>query len=83
VDPLDSSYPVRSRRDVLQVLNSLARLYEAEPEAWENRSISGYLDAMVRWAEASENYYAHAGLDAPGESWQFFADVLRAGRVYE
>lgn len=48
---------------------------------WENRSIGEYLEAMVEWAEASEE-----GLrfhDMPGNPWRRMADILFAGKIYE
>lgn len=48
---------------------------------WENRSIGEYLEAMVDWAEASEE-----GLrlyDVPGNPWRRMADILFAGKIYE
>ncbi len=84
VDPLASDFPVRSREDLLTVLNSLARLHEREPHAWENADIASYLDAVVRWVEDSEGYHRNQGNQSTREpSWAFFADALRAGRVYE
>ncbi|MCU9957049.1 MULTISPECIES: DUF7660 family protein [Burkholderia] len=48
---------------------------------WENRSIGEYLEAMVDWAEASEE-----GLrfhDVPDNPWRRMADILFAGKIYE
>ena len=48
---------------------------------WENRSIGEYLEAMVDWAEASEEglrFYA-----VPGNPWRRIADILFAGKIYE
>lgn len=48
---------------------------------WENRSIAKYLDAMVDWAEASEE-----GLhcyERPENPWRRIADILFAGKFYE
>lgn len=83
-DPLSVDYPVAERRDLLTVINELARRYEDAPETWENRDLATYLDAVVRWIEDSDGYYRNRGEEPPsGPTWQFFADALRAGRVYE
>ena len=84
MDPLDADYPVNSRADFLNVLNSLARLHQRDPDAWENRDIASYLDAIVRWIEDSDGYYRNRGEEPSREAtWQRVADALRAGRVYE
>ncbi|KVL19568.1 MULTISPECIES: DUF7660 family protein [unclassified Burkholderia] len=48
---------------------------------WENRSIGEYLEAMIDWAEASEE-----GLgcyDMPDNPWRRIADILFAGKTHE
>ena len=48
---------------------------------WENRSIGEYLEAMIDWAEASEEglrFY-----DVPDNPWRRIADILFAGKIYE
>jgi broad specificity phosphatase PhoE len=82
-DPLSADYPVESRGDLMNVLNSLAVLHETSPGQWENPTIAAYLDAIVRWIEDSDGYYRNRGEEPPGESWRFMADALRAGRFYE
>ena len=47
----------------------------------ENRSTGEYLEAMVDWAEASEDglrFY-----DVPDNPWRRIADILFAGKIYE
>ena len=84
MDPLDANYPVNSRADFLNVLNSLARLFERDPDAWENQDIASYLDAIVAWIGDSDGYYRNRGEEPTREAtWRHVADALRAGRVYE
>ncbi|WP_412024178.1 hypothetical protein [Burkholderia cepacia] len=48
---------------------------------WQNRSIGEYLEAMIDWAEASEDglrFY-----DVPDNPWRRIADILFAGKIYE
>lgn len=77
-------FPVRSRDDFLTVVRALVQLHERDPAAWENADISSYLDAVVAWVEDSDGYYENIGERPSREaSWSFFADALRAGRIYE
>ncbi|MGU7816713.1 DUF7660 family protein [Burkholderia sp. AW49-1] len=55
--------------------------FAAAALGWENRSIGEYLEAMVDWAEASED-----GLrcyDLPDNPWRRVADILFAGKIHE
>ncbi|WP_175922640.1 DUF7660 family protein [Burkholderia latens] len=48
---------------------------------WENRTIGAFLDAMVEWAEASEE--GLHGYDLPDNAWRRIGDILFAGKIYE
>ncbi|KWF30220.1 hypothetical protein [Burkholderia pseudomultivorans] len=47
---------------------------------WENRSIGEYLEAMVDWAEASEEGLRFC--DVPDNPWRRMANILFAGKIY-
>ncbi|WP_175872160.1 hypothetical protein [Burkholderia sp. BCC0397] len=48
---------------------------------WENRSIGEYLEAMIDWAEASEEELRCD--DVRDNPWRRIADILFAGKSYE
>jgi hypothetical protein len=55
--------------------------FAAAALGWENRSIGEYLEAMVDWAEASED--GPRCDDLPDNPWRRMADILFAGKIYE
>ena len=55
--------------------------YAAAVLGWENRSIGEYLEAMVDWAEASEEGLRRH--DLPDNPWRRIADILFAGKIHE
>ncbi|KWA00216.1 hypothetical protein [Burkholderia territorii] len=55
--------------------------FAAAALGWENRSIGEYLEAMVDWAEASED--GLRGYDPPDNPWRRMADILLAGKNRE
>lgn len=85
---------VIDERSFIEYLRALADDWTAAHEAgvlsasptgsasnWENGSIGAFLDAAVRWADASRNglrFY-----DVPANPWRRMAEIMRAGKEYE
>ena len=60
-------------------------LYGPDAGGWENPDLGRYLDAMAAWLESADNCYRNTGrtIDSSKPSWQLFADILLAAKVYE
>jgi hypothetical protein len=73
-----------SRDDFQRFLLELASSARHEPTAWSNETLSTYLEASANWLADVEGFFAYRGEDIPAEpTWQLFAQILVAGRVYE
>jgi hypothetical protein len=75
---------VRSREDLAQFVRTLADDLRQQPEAWENRDLGPFLEAMSAWIEDMEGYYRNRGEAVPSQpEWSTLAEILAAARVYE
>jgi|EndMetStandDraft_4_1072995.scaffolds.fasta_scaffold109794_2 hypothetical protein len=63
--------------DALRSLRDLVDSIKSEPEAWENGTLERYLEGMTRWLEDMKDRVG----DKP--SWELFALMLEAAKVYE
>jgi hypothetical protein len=70
-------------RNQAEPLESLAPAAPRGPDAgaWQNTTISTYLDAALAWAESTSMGLTQG---VPGSlSWRAFAEFLYAGKIYE
>jgi hypothetical protein len=87
---------VADEQSFLQFMQALAEDWEDEQESerakpsspygpgangWENGTVGAYLDAAVRWGEASIN--ALAVYEKPANPWKRAAQILYMGKLYE
>ena len=75
---------IRSRDDFVAFVRALRRDFQDNPSAWENDTLTSYLDALAAWVEDMDGYLDHAGeKNAQHPSWKHLAESLLAARVYE
>lgn len=76
---------VSTREGLVSFLNALAQDFEENKEKWENRSIYEFLKGCAGFAGDLRGYFENSGdeTDPESPSWRIFAEILRAGRVYE
>ena len=55
--------------------------YGAGANGWENGTVGAYLDAALRWGEASIN--GLAVYEKPTNPWERAAQILYMGKLYE
>ncbi len=80
VDGID----IRSRSDLAKLVEKLANDFKANPELWENKTVDDYLEALGRWIEDMDGYYANIGVEMPSSpTWSVVADMLLAAKFYE
>lgn len=75
---------ITTRQDLAAFILALRHELEQEPEAWENRTLSDFLEALAGWTEDMDGYFLNRGEEVPQQpTWQTLALMLRAATVYE
>jgi hypothetical protein len=75
---------VNSKEDFVKFMSSLINDLKDNPQKWENRSLLEYLEAIQSWTEDMDGYYVNNNLPVPENvSWNVFANILTAARIYE
>ena len=82
-DPLAFDYEVNDVRDLLVVITRLRTHLARHPDEWENPTLESFLEASSGWLASFPQSYINMGHPVPSPDWQFVADVLRVGRIYE
>lgn len=75
---------VKTKEDFIQLLSSLAQDVKYNPKDWENRDLPSFLEAMASWIEDMDGFYSNQHKPIPTNiSWEVFADIMLAARIYE
>jgi hypothetical protein len=76
---------VTDRESFIQLLRLMQADLQQNREAWENNTLSTFIEAMERYAEDIQGYYDfnQQNIDANVPSWKVFADIMRGAIVYE
>jgi len=75
---------VHSREEFLALVRGMVRDLRNNPDAWENRNLDSFLDALASWVEDMDGYYLNAGEPVPEQpTWKTLAEMLLAARIYE
>src|SRR5947207_12340293 len=75
---------VRNCEDFVSFVRALLADLKKNPDAWENRNLDSFLDALAAWVEDMDGYYLNAGGPVPEQpTWKTLADMLLAARIYE
>ncbi|GKV91645.1 MULTISPECIES: hypothetical protein [Pectobacterium] len=81
---LDEFFPISSKDDLVKLISALARDFKENPDEWENKDLSSYLEAVASWIEDMDGYYENTNQPLPKDTnWKVFADILMAAKVYE
>jgi len=81
---LDDLLPVSSRDGLVKFIVALAKDLKDNPDEWENKDLSSYLEAIASWIEDMDGYYENTNHPLPNNTnWKVFADILMAAKVYE
>jgi hypothetical protein len=75
---------VESREDFIAFVQQLAKDFDTNPDEWENLNAGAYLEAVAARMKDIDQYNRKFGhpIDAT-PTWQIFAEILSAGKVYE
>lgn len=54
-------------------------------ESWENKDLSSFLEALLRYTNDIQGYYDNSGQDINSEtpSWKLFSDLIKGASMYE
>lgn len=75
---------IRSAEDLSKFILRLREDFLGNPSGWENADLPSFLEAMSSWLLGIEAYHKNMNRPYSGEaSWQLFAELLDAGRIYE
>ena len=75
---------IESKTDFVSFVEFLAEDFKKNPDAWENKKLSDYLEALARWTEDMEGYYKNNNIAVPSDiNWKVFAEILTAAKMYE
>ncbi|WP_174869015.1 DUF7660 family protein [Pectobacterium polaris] len=81
---LDEFFPISSKDDLVKLISALARDFKENPDEWENKDLSSYLEAVSSWIEDMDGYYENTNQPLPKDTnWKIFADILVAAKIYE
>jgi hypothetical protein len=80
----DQVHQIQSRADFARFVQALLQDWQCRPEAWGNRDLGSYLEAMAAWATDMEGYYGNRGEVLPEQpTWKMMGQILLAAQVYE
>ncbi|MHB9799638.1 DUF7660 family protein [Pseudomonas sp. MT3] len=75
---------INTREEFADFICGLKEDLESNPGEWENPTLERFLDAMEAWVRAMNFYVANSGdEDVLTPSWQTFAKILLASKIYE
>ena len=84
IDLTEMVEQVQSHPDFVAFSHALLKDLKEKPEAWENRDLPSFLEALGAWAEDMNGYYQAKGGAIPLQpSWKMLAQILLAAKVYE
>ena len=80
-----SNFKVTDRRSFIEFIELLRQDLADNPQNWENKNLSDFLDALSSYAADIQGYYDNTkqNVDADTPSWTTFADIFRGARIYE
>lgn len=84
MDIFDIINEIKDKDDFVSFGGLLLTDLKNNPEKWENRTLSEFLEAMANWTEDMDGYYINNNLPIPENvNWKVFANILAAAKIYE
>lgn len=84
MDISDKIKSISSKADFVGFVECLIGSLKNNPEEWQNKTLSAYLEAIAHWTEDMDGYYGNNNLPIPENiDWKVFADILTAAKIYE
>ena len=84
MDSMNKRDNIKSKADFVNFVEFLAEDSKINPQEWENKTVSDFLEAMASWTQDMEGYYINHNLPIPENvNWKVMAEILTAAKVYE
>ena len=82
---IKSTEKIRTRQDFIIFLNELLADFQTNKNNWENQDLESFLEALSRYAEGRDGFYANTNqdVDADKASWKVIADMFMGARIIE
>ena len=79
------NFKVPDRQKFIEFLNLLQKDIANNKEAWENKTLPDFLEALGSYTEDIQGYYGNMKQDVNADhpSWQLFADMFKGATIYE
>lgn len=76
---------VTDRKSFIEFLNLFHKDYLENPESWENKNLSDFLEALISYSEDIQGFYDNTkqNINADEPNWQTFADIFKGAKIYE
>jgi hypothetical protein len=80
-----SNYKVTDRQSFIKFIDALHQDFLKNPNSWENKNLSDFLEAFSAVAEDMQGYYDNTKQDINADiaNWQTFADLFKSATIYE
>jgi hypothetical protein len=80
----ENTKKINTKNDFLSFVHELSQDYYHNPDAWENKDLGSFLEALAAWVEDMEGYYLSQDQAVPERpNWQMVANMLAAAKIYE
>jgi len=77
-------YSIKSKNEFLDFLTELQKDKELNPQEWENKELSSYLEGIGSWVEDMDGYFLNMRKEIPQDiDWSFIATMFYVGKIYE
>ncbi len=83
-DTLDN-INVTDRQTFIKFLDLLRKDFLDNPEEWENKTLSDFLEALSAYTQDIQGYYDNTkqNKNADRPDWSTFADIFSGAKIYE
>lgn len=80
-----TDFKVTGRKTFIKFLDLLRKDFLDNPESWENKTLSDFLEALKDYTEDIQGYYDNAmqNIKADQPDWSTFADIFKGAKIYE
>ncbi len=80
-----SNFKVTDRKSFIDFLELLKQDLADNPQNWENKNLSDFLEALSSYTTDIQGYYdsTKQNVDANAPTWTTFADIFKGARIYE
>ncbi|GAL83633.1 hypothetical protein MYP_860 [Sporocytophaga myxococcoides] len=73
------------RQSFIKFLDLLHKDFLINPESWESKTLSDFLEALSAYAADIQSYYdnMNQNVNADRLDWGIFSDIFKGAKIYE